>query len=188
MVRRADYRRMKYYGFLTLLALPLVSCDSWNQPLGSGDANPLDPPGSGNSIATTSADTSNSQLFTPGTFLQTASAQTAFFPKFPNVEDQPTKTLADYTDVKVISSKGSYVKVEVVDSGDVGYVPAIMLGEKRSPNEVPVTIGAGEVPVTPGIAPDPVVPSTPDIPNIAPDPEIPGIGPAEVVDPSRPAE
>lgn len=178
---------MKYSGLITLLALPLVSCDSWNQPLGSGDANPLDPPGTGSSMPTTSDP--YGPLFTPGTFLQTVSPQTAFFPKFPKPEDQPTKTLGDYTDVKVISSKGSYVKVEVVDTGEVGYVPSVMLGEKRSPSEVPVTPGAGEVPVTPGIAPDPTVPSTPDVPGAtAPDPEVPGLKPPEVVDPSQPAE
>lgn len=180
---------MKYSVLITLptIALAMVSCETFNKPLDGGDAsNPLDPPGRGDTVATT-ADPYG-PLFTAGTFLQTVSPQTAFFPKFPKPEDQPTKTLADYTDVKVISTKGSYVKVEVVDTGEVGFVPSVMLGEKRSPNEVPVTPGAGEVPVTPGIAPDPVVPATPDVPSVAPDPEVPGIKPPEVVDPSQPAE
>jgi len=186
---------MKNLGLLTLptIAMALVSCDTFNQPLGSGDGgNPLDAPGSGTAIATTTADPYG-PLFTAGTFLQTVSPQTAFFPNFPKAEDQPTKTLDDYTDVKVISTKGSYVKIEVVDTGEVGYVPSVMLGEKRSPNEVPVTPGVGEVPVTPGISPDagvpdPTVPSTPDIPSVAPDPEVPGLAPPEVVDPTQPAE
>ncbi|MBK1831267.1 hypothetical protein JIN77_11050 [Verrucomicrobiaceae bacterium R5-34] len=162
-----------------------------NKPLDGGDlSNPLDPPGSGIGIATTSDP--YGPTFTAGTFLQTVSPQTAFFTSFPKQETQPAKTLPDFTDVKVISTKGSYVKVEVVDTGEVGYVPSVMLGEKRSPNEVPVTPGAGEVEVTPGIAPDPVgsdpSPSL-DIPGgVAPDPEVPGIKPPEIVNPNLPAE
>lgn len=163
---------MKHSVFLPLssLALVLVSCD-FNQPLPGNDAyNPLNPPGSGTQIGVTDP---YGPSISAGSFLQTVSANTAFFSKFPQGTDQPTKTLPNYTDVKVISSKGSYAKVEVVNTGEVGYVPTVMLGEKRSPNEVPVTGGAGEVPVTPGIAPEP---------------EIPDIQPPEVGDPSQPAE
>lgn len=176
---------MKYVNLLALSALAsvtvaLVSCDSFNQPLGDGDAsNPLDAPGRGDAAT----NDPYGPAFTPGTFLQTISPNTAFFPKFPKGSDQPSKTLSDFTDVKVISTKGSYVKIEVVDTGDVGFVPSVMLGEKRSPNEVPVTPGAGEIPVTPGIAPEPA-----DVPFVAPDPEIPGIQPPEVIDPTQPAE
>ncbi|PIE21822.1 MAG: hypothetical protein CSA62_15535 [Planctomycetota bacterium] len=176
---------------LASAAALLVSCSSINQPLSSSDgSNPLDPPGRTSTVE----EDPYGPNFTPGTFLQTVSPKTAFFSTFPKGNDQPAKTLPDYTDVKVISSKGSYVKVEVVDSGEVGYVPSVMLGEKRSPNEVPVTPGTGEVPVTPGVAPEPEVPGTPAAeapsvdPPVAPEPEIPGIEPPEVIDPSKPAE
>lgn len=188
---------MKYVNLLTLSALAsvsvaLVSCDSFNKPLGGSDAyNPLDAPGG----AASAAEDPYGPAFTPGTFLQTVSPSTSFFAKFPKESDQPSKILADYTDVKVISTKGSYVKIEVVDTGEVGYVPSVMLGEKRSPNEVPVTPGAGEVPVTPGMAPEPEVPSiepevpsAPDVPAVAPEPEIPGIEPPVAIDPTKPAE
>ena len=36
---------------------------------------------------------------------------------FPRIEDQPYKLLPDSTEVKVVSLKGSYAKVEVVRSG-----------------------------------------------------------------------
>jgi hypothetical protein len=176
---------MKYVNLLALSALAsvtvaLVSCDTFNQPLGGDDAyNPLNAPGSG----TAATDDPYGPVFTPGTFFQTVSPNTAFFPKFPKEIDQPSKTLSDFTDVKVISTKGSYVKVEVVDTGEVGFVPSVMLGEKRSPNEVPVTPGVGEIPVTPGMAPEPV-----DVPFVAPEPEIPGIQSPEVIDPTKPAE
>lgn len=173
-------KHMKCFGLfplLVLLALSLVSCDSLNQPLGSGDSNPLDAP-IANAPREVVEEPSVSQHI-PGTFLQTESAQTSFFSFYPKVQDQPSKILPDYTDVKVISNKGSYVKVEVVDSGEVGYVPAVMLGDKREPEPSPVVTD------TPAA---PVAPFTPDIPSIAPDPEIPGLGPPEVIDLSRPAE
>jgi hypothetical protein len=179
---------MKYANLLTLLALAsvsvaLVSCDSFNKPLGGGDGyNPLDGPGG----QTAAQEDPYGPAFTPGTFLQTVSPNTALFNKFPKESDQPNKTLPDYTDVKVISTKGSYVKVEVVDTGEVGFVPSVMLGEKRSANEIPVTPGAGDIPVTPGMAPEPEVPS--DVPAVAPEPEIPGLEPPQVVDPTQPAE
>ncbi|MGB1259927.1 MAG: hypothetical protein ACPG6P_07805, partial [Akkermansiaceae bacterium] len=144
---------MKYKTLLALFPFLFASCDNFNKPLGDGGGyNPLDPPGS-QGIAVADTDPYGS-MFTPGTFLQTVSPNTAFFAKYPTGNDQPAKTLADFTDVKVISSKGSYVKVEIVDSGEVGFVPGVMLGEKRSPQEVPVTPAPGEVPVTPGAAPD----------------------------------
>jgi len=179
---------MKYDNPLALsalasLSMALVSCDLFNKPLGGSDAyNPLNAPGAGS----TTPEDPYGPTFSPGTFLQTVSPSTALFAQFPKETDQPTKTLPDYTDVKVVSTRGSYVKVEVVDTGEVGYVPSVMLGEKRSPNEIPVTPGAGEIPVTPGLAPEPE--AVIDVPFVAPEPEDKGIEPPQVVDPSKPAE
>lgn len=197
---------------ITLLTLPaaaclgIVSCDSLNQPLSGGDSsNPLDAPGGTITAANTDP---YGPAFTPGTFLQTVSPSTSFFKNFPKDDDQPSKILADYTDVKVISSKDSYVKVEVIDTGEVGYVPSVMLGEKRSPEDTPTSLPPTDVPpLVPGdAAPDPEVPGldTPaggnppapaapaappaDAPAVAPEPEIPGIEPPKVVDPQTPAE
>lgn len=155
---------------LSLLALSLVSCD-FNQPLpGNNVYNPLNMPGGGGQLGVID---SQGPSISPGSFLQTNSSMTAFFSRFPTAQDQPSKTLPNYTDVKVISTKGSYVKVEVINSGDVGFVPAVMLGAKRSPNEVPVTAGGGQIPVTSGIAPEP---------------KILDVAPPELGDPSRPSE
>jgi len=153
---------------IPLVACALVSCD-FNQPLPNNGYNPLDAPG-GNQAAATDPYQSS---FTPGAFLQTVSPMSAFYSKYPKDMEQPNKTLPDNTDVKVISTKGTYVKVEVVDSGDVGYIPSVMLGAKRSANEVLVTSGTSGFPVTPG-----TVPTT----------EIEEIQPPELGDPSRPAE
>ena len=153
-----------------------------NAPLSGDGYNPLDPPGR----VSNSQQDPYSVAFAPGSFLQTVSPTTSFFNKFPGIEDQPNKVLPDYTDVKIISTKGSYIKVEVVDTGEVGYVPSIMLGDKRSPNEIPVTPGVGEIQVAPGLLPEPQVPS--DLPEVAPEPEILGIQPPEIIDPRKPAE
>lgn len=163
---------MKYMAIVTLssFTLMLVSCD-FNQSLPGNDAyNPLDAPGGGADLALADP---YGPSYSAGSFLQTITPMAAFYNNFPKGSEQPNKTLANYTDVKVISTKGSYVKVEVVNTGAVGYVPSVMLGEKRSPNEVPVTAAPGSIPVTPGIAPQP---------------EIPDIQPPEVGDPSRPSE
>ena len=103
--------------------------------------------------------------FTPGSYLQTINPSSPFFMSFPRIEDQPYKLLPDSTEVKVVSLKGSYAKVEVVRSGEVGYVPSIMLGEKRSSNQVPLTPTTNDntnnKELTPDISPELVDPSRP---------------------------
>ena len=158
---------------MTILIIPFVACAlascDFNQPLPNNGYNPLDAPGGNQSAANDPYQSS----FTPGAFLQTVSPMSAFYSKYPKDMEQPNKNLPNYTDVKVISTKGTYVKVEVVNSGDVGYIPSVMLGAKRSPNEVLVTSGSSGFPVTPGEVPPP---------------EVEEIQPAELGDPSRPAE
>ena len=117
--------------------------------------------------------------FTPGSYLQTINPSSPFFMSYPRIEDQPYKLLPDSTEVKVVSLKGSYAKVEVVRSGEVGYVPSIMLGEKRSSNQVPLTPNSNSNSNT-NLNPK-LTPSTNNeqlTPDISP----------ELVDPSRPAE
>ena len=103
--------------------------------------------------------------FTPGSYLQTINPSSPFFMSYPRIEDQPYKLLPDSTEVKVVSLKGSYAKVEVVRSGEVGYVPSIMLGEKRSSNQVPLTPtindNTNNKELTPDISPELVDPSRP---------------------------
>ena len=211
---------MKYtnlFAFSALITMPfaLVSCETFEQikqPLsGSSEYNPLDAPGASASRAAAEAQNSEPQgpTYTPGTFLQTVSSSTSFFSKFPKGNDQPTKILSNATDVKVISMKGSYAKVEVIDTGDVGYVPTVMLGEKRSPNEVPVTSvssvssesSSPELPsappeispevasdIAPAILPEAVDSTNSATPDVAPEPEVQGLTAPELVDPSKPAE
>lgn len=104
---------------------------------------------------------SDISLFTPGSYLQTLSPNTAFFLTFPRFEDRPHKILPDYTDVKVVSLKGPYVKVELVNSGEVGYVPSIMLGKKRSLSQLPESPPVNERELEPEISPELIDPSKP---------------------------
>ena len=166
---------------LVSVSVVLVSCGGMNRAM-DGGYNPLDSPGG----ASAGQQDPYGPMFAPGSFLQTVSSSTAFFVRFPNTEDQPNKILSDYTDVKVISTRGAYVKVEVVNTGEVGYVPSIMLGEKRSSNRLSVTPGAGEILGTPDILPEPQVPSV--TPEVTPEHEIPGIYSPGITDPSKPAE
>ena len=97
------------------------------------------------------------------------------------------------TPLKVISTSGTYVKVEM-DSGEIGFVPEIMIAERSAVPVVPVVPPPvdGAVPppgvlVTPPNPTDvPPPPPTPDVappvPDVAPPPEVPGITPPQNVD------
>lgn len=180
------------------LSLVLVSCGSFknlNQPLsGSGDFDPLSSPGSSSSGAPAVV-APISPSYKAGQWLETSMPNATFFRSIPKGNEQADKLLGVATPLKVVSSKGTYVKVEL-DSGAIGYVPEIMVIERGSPGEVPVTGPAAPLtdygPVPPpldtgldpgtGIAPPPIVPGTPppvpevpSIPETAPAPEIPSI-------------
>ena len=146
-----------------LIWCQLVSCSNSYQPSSSSDRGWSGPP---RAIPADELDDYGPD-FTPGSYLQTINPSSPFFMSYPRIEDQPYKLLPDSTEVKVVSLKGSYAKVEVVRSGEVGYVPSIMLGEKRSSNEVPLT---------------PTINDNTNNKELIPD-----ISP-ELVDPSRPAE
>ena len=63
---------------------------------------------------------------------------TAFYPRNPRAsDDQPTKVLAPGTPLRVISTEGTYVKVELED-GSIGFVPSIMVAEKSLMAPVPI--------------------------------------------------
>lgn len=180
----------------------LASCSLYQNFEGSVEGvNPLDPAGSTQFQESVQESESSSLSHSPGTFLATKSSNTALFSKFPSQSDQPVKTLSLNTEVKVISSKASYTKVEVVETGEVGFVPTVLIGEKRPPQKVRVIPSLVEDPVLESLPPllpegataeDNEIPSSfsvvDDLPFVAPDPENKGIIPPEVIDPLLPAE
>lgn len=160
---------MNSQSLLTLggLTLVLVSCGSFknfNQFLsGSGDFDPLSSPGSSSSGGSAVV-APNSPSYKSGQWVETSMPNAFFFRSIPKGNARADKVLAVATPLKVVSSKGTYVKVEL-DSGDVGYVPEIMVIERGGPSETPDI----------GPVPPPVDPSSPSGTGIAPPPEVPGI-------------
>lgn len=158
---------------LPALAVALAACQSMNAPISSGDFDPLRPPGS----ELGGLSDSGPQIIRPGQFAIAAIDNTAFYNARPRGDAEADKLLRRGTSLKVISTAGSYYRVEL-DSGEVGFVPTVMV---EDPNAVPEVTGdmlglyPGVTDITP-IDPTPAVdePSTPDV-TIPPvlEPEIP---------------
>lgn len=122
---------MKCIPALTAIAaMSLVACDTFNAPITSGGFDPLSAPGSQRG-----ANVSSGPSFSAGQFVRASIDNTAFFKTRPNGDADADKLLPRGTSMKVISTSGSYVKVEL-DSGDIGFVPSVML---EDPNAAPMT-------------------------------------------------
>jgi len=170
---------MKFYAPVTIaMAAALVSCESLNGPLSSGDFDPLTPPGSNRTIEVTS-----NNGFTPGQFVRAAMNDTAFFIKRPRGDADADKLLKLDTQVKVISSEGAYAKVEL-DSGEVGFIPAVMLTDPNAP-AAGLPGAPGEIQVYPPLTPLPPVDNT--LPVVPPSEVPPGGAIPAVIDPTAPA-
>ena len=167
--------------------LSLVACDTMTGPITSGDFDPLRPPG-GNVGPTVKTDTT----FKAGQFVRAAMDSTAFFKIRPKGDADADKLLTRGTSMKVISNSGSYVKVEL-DSGEIGFVPSVMLEDPNAVTEVPITnpgeyqvypplpgggIGAPLPPLDPtGLPPDGAIPTVIDPEAPAPDVPVPPVTP-----------
>ena len=171
-----------------IAVLGLAACDTMTGPITSGDFDPLGPPG-GNvgkpSLATSST-------FKGGEFVRAAIDNTAFFKLRPKGDADADKLLTRGTSMKVISTSGSYTKVEL-DSGEIGFIPSVMLEDPSKVAVAPVIApgqyqiypplpgtgtGIGEPlpPLDPtGLPPDGAIPTVIDpeaLPNTTPVPTI----------------
>ena len=162
--------------FCALTALALTACDTMNPPITRGDFDPLAKPG----IATTTL-ANPGAIFTAGQFVRAAMDHTAFFKTRPKGDSDADKLLTRGTSMKVVSHNDTYVKVEL-DSGEVGFVPAIMLEDPNAaPPADPVT-RPGEFQVYPPLnAPGQVMPPALPLAH-PPDGSIP-----TVIDPDAPS-
>ena len=167
---------------LPILSVPvlgvfLTACDTINRPLGgSGDFDPLNAPGGGTHANVVDA---NSNSFHPGQFVKTAMDNAAFFKQRPKGDADADRLLKANTPMKVVSTDGSYIKVEL-DSGEVGYVPSVMAVDQSSV-DTPMSGAMQVAPLPPGATPkDPVpesgTPSEGAIPTSI-DPEAPATAP-----------
>ncbi len=146
-------------------------------PISSGSFDPLSAPGT-----TSSPSQPLGPSFTAGQFVRASMDNTAFFKQRPKGASDADKLLTRGTSMKVISSADTYVKVEL-DSGEVGYVPAVLLEDpatvtaapSANPNEYQVypPLEGFAAPVLPAEQPpegaiptviDPEAPSTLEVP------------------------
>ena len=174
---------MQGYPFvLSALAVVLVSCETGELTTG-GSFDPLTVPGGGRSpqLAQTG--------LRPGSFVRTSIDNSAFFNKRPKGDADADRQLPANTEMKVISDDGSFVKVEL-NSGEVGYVPSVLVSDQNAAAVPPVSPDAIQVyPAIPGSLP----PGLPDAgsptipPVIDPDaPVIPDVPPVPVEEPAVP--
>lgn len=134
---------MKCIPALSAIAvIGLTACDTMTTPISSGSFDPLSAPGSERGMSVTTGPT-----FSAGQFVRASMNNTAFFKKRPNGDADADKVLQRGTSMKVISVSGSYVKVEL-DSGDIGFVPSVMLEDPNAAPSAPVT-GTNEYQVYP---------------------------------------
>lgn len=160
-----------------IATMGLVACDTMNAPITSGGYDPLLPAGSSNTLSQPIV-----TAFSAGQFARASMDNTAFYKNRPSGSADADKLLQRGTSMKVISTSNSYVKVEL-DSGEIGYVPSVMLEDPNATPEV-LTTSPGEYQVYPPLPgsgmgqPLPVIdPST-----LPPEGAIP-----TVIDPDAPA-
>jgi hypothetical protein len=127
-----------------IAAMGLVACDTMTGPITRGGYDPLLPAGSSGGAASSQNATTT---FSAGQFVRASMDNTAFFKSRPAGDADADKLLRRGTSMKVISISNSYVKVEL-DSGEIGFVPAVML---EDPNALPqpLTTAPGEYQVYP---------------------------------------
>ena len=151
---------MRMRSLFTLAAgLSLASCSqiasTLNEPITS-DYNPLDGPSVG--INRNKSIQQTGPNYRPGQWVETAMPNGTFFDRIPRGSAAADQVLAQGTPLKVVSTKGSYVKVEL-EGGSVGYVPAIMVAEPSTANDT-----------SPLMPPPPSSPLERSTPSIAPTP------------------
>lgn len=161
--------------FSSVIVLGLAACDTMTRPITSGDFDPLRPPGSG------SSNIKPSGSFVAGQFVRAAVNNTAFFKTRPKGDADANKLLTRGTSMKVISHSDSYVKVEL-DSGEVGFVPAVMLEDPNAAQGAPVT-HPGEFQIYP-----PLDANNQPFPAVTPAEKPPEGAIPTVIDPEAPAE
>ena len=123
MTRRAfapkivSMKQSRFYPLLAVGCLAVSSCglvSSINQPI-SGGYDPLDSPGSG--TAATEAVEETGPTYAPGQWLETTVPSAALYSRVPRRGDQPYRTLGIGTPLRVLSTEGTYVRVELASGG-----------------------------------------------------------------------
>jgi hypothetical protein len=165
--------------FLGLIpaAFVIVSCETMNQPISSSTFDPLSPPGSTLQLAGASG---YGPALVPGSFVSATIENTAFYRQKPRGNADADKLLTRGTQMKIVSADATHAQVEL-DSGEVGYVPTVMVQAADLSPVPPISDGAYQV-----------YPPLPDVGTLDPIPVIdPGGIPPEggipaIIDPEAP--
>ncbi len=180
---------MKHIPALSAVAaLAFTGCETMNAPVSSTSFDPLAAPGGGSRVTTVEA----GPEFRAGQFVRATMDNTGFFRVRPRGDADADRLLDRGTQMRVISTDASYVQVEL-DSGETGYVPAIMVEEPSAASAEDALPPSGdEFQVYPPV--EPVDPSDP-LPFIDPtaaapdeameDTPVPPVDPD--LDPAKPA-
>ncbi len=118
-------------------ALALTACGPTGASFDTSGVDPLRPP-AGNVDKT-----DYGTALKPGEFVTAAIDNTAFYKAKPKEDQEADKLLTQGTPMKIVALSGSYTKVEL-DSGEVGFVPTVMIstGEAElTPLEGAVDVG-----------------------------------------------
>ena len=155
------------------MAVMISSCGNFASSLNSQNfdpsTNPLDSPGTRRSAAVETG-----PIYAPGTYVEVTNSNAVLYHRYPKGNAQPDQTLSLGTPLKVVGEKGSYGKVET-KNGQIGFVPAIMVGIQSGAEELPPLPGIDSIePVDPNGFP-PLPPGSEDLPFVAPEPEVPPI-------------
>ncbi len=189
---------MKCLPAIAAVVLSLASCGTFTGPLSSsGDFDPLRQPGSTTKLV------SQGPTFSAGQFVRASMDNAAFFKNKPNGNSDADKLLKRNTSMKVISASGTYVKVEL-DSGEIGFVPALMVEDPSAVPQMAVT-GPGQYQVYPplpmtgvgeplpiidptGLPPEGAIPTIidPDAPAVVE--PVPAVTPSNETFPTPPVE
>ena len=166
-------------GALAVLAASCGSVKNLQKPIPAGSFDPLDGPGSTSRKSSASVAPTKAS-YKRGQWVETSMPNATFFSKIPKGSARATKVLPKGTPMKVVSSKGTYVKVEL-DSGAVGYVPEIMVNSRGSSSTKTTSKAPKLGPVPPPLDPELTAP------ELAPPPEVPGTPPPVPSAPSIPS-
>ncbi len=109
----------------------MVSCESMNNPGTGSTFDPLQTPGS----QFANQGMAQQQTIRPGQFVVAAMDNTAFYNQRPGPEAQADQLLDSGTSMRVISTSGSFFRVEL-DSGEVGFVPRVMIQDPSADPDV----------------------------------------------------
>lgn len=147
---------------LILLGLSLISCGHYEQP-SNGEFDPLRRPG----FRKPSVEPMTS-LYQPGQFVVAAADGTGMFNNRPTGNAEAETILKAGTNMRVISSDGTFLKVEL-DDGKIGFVASVMVIDSQHAAAITPTAANGteptpalnERPTPTGTATDAVTPPTP---------------------------